>query len=468
MHSDGHSAVNNRLLELGSRWPRLLTLGLGVMALASVAKTAPAFIGISIALLAVLIGLVSGYRPRWDSVEIVVAIIALWLTARLLLQHFGVGEPALLRPWRDFTDWAWLLTFVALGAHRGDPIRRVRLLWLLAMGGFALSVGGYFAAHGFGPLLAGERLGFHLRRPLGVGLYAGAFFLMLLFTATQWWTIRGPLRLPARVAGTAMMLLSLLVLVAAQNRSTWLGLAVVGAAASVGIAARAVKANPDPLRRLSAVSLGLLLLVGIGLLVKVPLETRTSVETQALTTLLTEGLADTPATPITVRLRLWTFVLTQFPRAPLLGHGFGKLEQVLERELRQGAPLQQDERQDHVHSTYLQVLYGQGLIGSALWGALIVVLLRDLTRAARRDAEVRRLLPAIWAVLTFTGVWALTDYRLSHPDMLFFSILLLLSLRLLGRSNHASQPIPPLRERRGSTGMQRSADAKAPVDSPLA
>ncbi|MCU0833924.1 MAG: O-antigen ligase family protein [Chromatiaceae bacterium] len=454
--------MSGRLLGFAGQWPRLLVLGLGVMALASVAKTAPAFIGLGIALLAVLIGLGFGYRPRWDGVEIIVAIIALWLTTRLLLQQVGVGDPDLLRPWHDFTDWAWLLTFVALGAGDTDPVQRVRLLWLLAMGGFALGVAGYFVAVGFEPLLAGERLGFHLRRPLGVGLYAGAFLLMVLFTAAQWWTVRGRLRFPARVLGTAMILQCFVVLVGAQNRSTWLGLAIVGAGAVIGIVARAVKTHADPRRRLAAVLFGLLLVIGIGLLVKVPLETRTSGESQALTTLLTEGLGDAPATPITIRLRLWSFVLTQFPQAPLLGQGFGKLEEVLERELRHGAPLQQDERQDHVHSTYLQVLYGQGLIGCALWASLLLLLLRDLTRAARRAPEIRRLLPATWAVLAFTGVWALTDYRLSHPDMLFFSILLLLSLRLLGRSSDSSRPPPPQGSR---TGTQSSPEAQGHVDS---
>lgn len=438
------------------RWPGLLSFGLGLLALASVAKTAPAYLGLGVALGALLLGVLAGYRPRWDGVEILVVLLGLWLVLRLALQYLGVGEAALTKPWRDFSAWAWVLSFAVLAAGAADPLRRVRHLWLLAMGGFALGVLGYFFSEGLGPLLAGERLGFHLRRSLGVGLYAGAFFLMLLFTAPQWWQVAGGLRWPARLGGIGMLMLCLLVMIASQNRSTWLALGLVGVVGSLGWIAWSLRHQPDPRRRLVALLLGALLLVGVGALVKVPIESRTLAERQALTTLFQEGLTAAPSTPITVRLRIWRYLLAQFPQAPLLGHGFGGIQAVLERDLRQGAPLDAQERQDHAHSSYLQTLYGQGLLGCALWGTLIIWLLRDLVGAARQDPRIRCLLPATWAVLGFTASWALTDYRLSHPDMLFFTILLLLSLRLLGRPV-GTPPDPPAPGSQGNPGKPSAA-----------
>src|SRR5574340_689419 len=101
-------------------------------------------------------------------------------------------------------------------------------------------------------------------------------------------------------------------------------------------------------------------------------------------------------------------------------------------ELRDKAALAEGERYDHFHNTYLQLLWSQGLIGVALWGALLLVLLRDVWRGAARDERVRALLPAVAGTLTLIALWACFDYRLSHVDTRMFAVLMLLSLRHLG------------------------------------
>jgi O-antigen ligase len=414
------------------RWRALLAFGLGLLALASVWKTAPAHVGAALALLGALAGLATGPRPRWDSVDTVASLLACWLVARYALQLAGVGEPMLIDTRGGFLDWLWPLLFAPLAVDRRNPLQRVQTLWLLAMAGFAAGVGGYFLSAGVGPLLAGERLGFHLRRPLGVGLYAGAFLLSLAFTAPLWWRVEGGWRWPARVGAIAVILLCAVVLVGAQNRSTWLGLAAVGVAAAGVVLVRALRQRGDRRRRYALLLAATALLAGTVAILKGPIESRTEVERQAVDTVLAQGLDTAAPTSITIRLRIWSYALGRVPDAPLFGHGFGRVQDVLGRDLRGGAALLEGERQDHLHSTYLQTLYGQGLIGCVLWATLGLLLVRNLIRRARRDARLRPLVPAILAVLGFTAVWALTDYRLSHPDMRFFTILLLLALRLLG------------------------------------
>ncbi|HMZ12170.1 MAG TPA: hypothetical protein PKW88_15755, partial [Plasticicumulans sp.] len=93
------------------------------------------------------------------------------------------------------------------------------------------------------------------------------------------------------------------------------------------------------------------------------------------------------------------------------------------------------------HNSYLQTLWTQGAIGILLWALLVGLLLRDVQRAARVDPRVRAWLPAVWGALGFVAVWACFDYRLSHPDMRFFSILLLLGLRLLGTAGSDAQEV---------------------------
>ena len=149
------------------------------------------------------------------------------------------------------------------------------------------------------------------------------------------------------------------------------------------------------------------------------------------------GIDGAPASSISARFHLWQYAIDGIAKAPWIGHGFGSLEEVIERDLRPRVTLPSTEVYDHVHNTYLQTLWTHGIVGTALWALLGLALLRDAIRAARRDRRIAELMPVVWGVLGFTAVWAFFDYRISHADMRFFTILLLLSLRLLGRSHAA-------------------------------
>ncbi|WP_323001312.1 O-antigen ligase family protein [Denitromonas sp.] len=416
---------------------RIGVFGLGLFALTSVWKTAPGHIGIALCLPAVALALWQRRRLPWDAASALTALVALWLCARYALQTWGgMAEPGLLTPKEVFIDWLFVPMFALLAILPcEDPVRRLRRLWMLAMLGFTFGVISYLWQRGLGVLWSGERLGFHLNRALGVGLYAGAFAVALIATARLWWSVAGTLRWPARIAGIALIALNLEVLLTAQNRSTYLALAIV-AAGAVAIAVWRTLRNRNARPGQRRLALGLIGALVAGLLLAGNLDAvqkRIEHERGTIQTVLTDGLDAAPAASVTVRLRLWRYVLQRFPDAPLLGHGFGDVKDIIDRDVRPVAALNEGERYDQVHNSYLQTLWGQGLIGTALWIALSLVLIRDAVRAARTDRQRQMLLPAMWAVLAFTAVWAVFDYRLSHPDMRFFSILLLLSLRLLGQ-----------------------------------
>ena len=342
----------------------------------------------------------------------------------------------MLTPKEVFIDWLFVPVFALLALLPcEDPVRRLRRLWMLAMLGFTLGVISFLWQRGLSVLWSGERLGFHLSRALGVGLYAGAFAVALIGTARLWWSVAGTLRWPARITGIALIALNLEVLLTTQNRSTYLALAIV-AAGAVAIAVWRTLRNRNARPGQRRLALGLIGALLAGLLLAGNLDAvqqRIEAERTTIETVLTDGLDAAPAASVTVRLRLWRYVLQRFPDAPWIGHGFGDVKDIIDRDVRPVAALNEGERYDQVHNSYLQTLWGQGLIGTALWLALSLVLIRDAVRAARSDRQRQMLLPAMWAVLAFTAVWAMFDYRLSHPDMRFFSILLLLSLRLLGQ-----------------------------------
>ncbi|NMG43325.1 hypothetical protein GPA22_06210 [Aromatoleum toluvorans] len=426
-----------------SNWTRQLgVIGLGLFALSSVFQTAPGHIGLALCLPSALSAAWDKRRQRMDTVTALALLIALWLLVRYALQvGWGVGDPALLKVRNVFVDWLFVPLFAVLALLPcADPLQRIRRLWLLSMLGFSLGIIGFLYRTGIGVLWSGERLGFHLERPLGIGLYAGCFLIALVTTWRQWWFAPPPWRWPARVAGIAFTALFAQVLIATQNRSTYLGAAIVIGVAGLSFAIRLVRGGAKGIsaRTIAVAGVAVALIAAVVATNFNAVATRLQAEHTIVSGVAAEGLAQAPTSSITIRLRLWQYALERFPDAPLIGQGFGEVGGVIRRDLvpRLAPDATSDGNlvytQDHLHNSYLQTLWSQGLLGVMLWGALIVLLVRDATRAAKDNPACRALMPAMWGMLIFIAVWALTDYRLSHPDMRFFTLLSLLSLRLLG------------------------------------
>jgi O-antigen ligase len=411
--------------------------GLVLFALFSLFKTAPGHIGIALALPAGLLGLWQQRRAPASAAGWLALALALWLCLRYGLQVVaGQVETGLYDQQAVFIDWAFVPLFALLAAvPGGDRLARLRWLWLLAGAGFLVGVLTYLWGKGFAALWSGERLRFHLDRALGIGLYAGCLAIALIATAQLWWRRPGPWRWPVRIGAMLLIALFLQVVVSTQNRSNLLGAAVLIACATGYWLLHALRHGEARMRRrLLAGGLLALLLTATGIGInREAITARFMHEQAAVEAVLENGLEEAPAASATVRLRLWQYVFERVPDAPLIGHGFGDLRDVIDRDVRPRGGLLPSERYDHVHNSYLQTLWTQGLIGVALWAALSLALIADAVRAGRRDPRVRALLPAMWGVLIYTAVWAAFDYRLSHPDMRFFSLLLLLSLRLMGQ-----------------------------------
>jgi O-antigen ligase len=325
-----------------------------------------------------------------------------------------------------------------------DPVRRLRLLWLLAMLGFAAGVLGFLGRQGIDVLWSGARLGFHLKRPLGIGLYAGCFAIILITTYRLWWSMSGVWRWPARFVVFSLILLFAQVMIASQNRSTMLGVVVVLALATLAQVFKIYKRRSglSSKRNVLVVVVAGIAATGLIAINNETISDRLMAERPVLATVASSGLADAPTSSVTIRLRLWQLVLERFTDAPFIGHGFGHPIEVIKRDLiplipadLEYAKIVQNYNVDHFHNSYLQILWTQGLVGVCLWGGLVMFLVRDAMRAARNDPVRQALMPAMWGILIFTAVMVVTDYPLSHPHMRFFIILLLLSLRLLGEKN---------------------------------
>ena len=421
-------------------------LGLSLLALFSTWRTAPAYVGLAMCLPAMLASTWDQRRKLPDAVTVIVIALAVWLIGRYALQTLGdIGTVGLGNPEDDVRSWLYILLFAPLAALPvQNPMHRVRMLWLLAMTGFALGVGTFLVEHGLDVLWSGDRLGFHLNRPLGAGLYAGCFALALLFTLRHWWRHKeGRTPWLKRIAGIALIVLFAQVMISAQNRSTFLA-AILVLICGLGV----WLLQQLRLNRLSGLKVAVFAtvfsafaIVGVMASNLSLTKDRTAYDRHAIVAMINDGLENAPVSSATIRLRLWQFSIERFFDAPLLGHGFGDLVEVIDRDLRPLGGLAEEERYDHVHNGFLQLLWSQGLVGLALWGMLVATLVRDVLRAAKQSPGQRAMVPAMWAILAFTAIWSFFDFRLSHPDMRFFTILMLLSLRLLGRSDDASQNV---------------------------
>lgn len=427
---------------------RIGLFGLGLFALSSVWQTAPGHIGIALCLPSAFRSIwlwsqrVPASRTRPSSVTLATVAVALWLALRFILQTwFKIGESALADVPAVLVDWLAVLVFALLGALPcRDPVARVRLLWQLAMLGFILGAATFISDRGVASLWSGDRIGLHLNRPLGVGLYAGCFAIALIATSRHWWNGGSRYRWPLRLAGIASTALFLQVLVSAQNRSTYLAAACVLTLSLCFAVLKLFKRQDKASARssLQIVGLAALLATAFALTNLGAITQRLNAERSTFDSIMAEGIDSAPISSSTVRLRLWMYALERFPEAPLLGQGFGSTQKVISRDLlaQVGLPY------DHLHNTYIQTLWSQGLIGLAAWATLFVVLIRGVHVSAQADPERRALLPAMWGILVFGGIWAIFDYRLSHPDMRFFAILCLLSLQLLGQGPTSTDNAP--------------------------
>ena len=425
---------------------RVSLIGLSLLALFSTWRTAPAYVGIAMCVPAMLASIWDQRRKGPDAITLVVIALALWLTGRYALQAWaGIGTAGLGNPEDDVRSWLYILLFAPLAALPvQNPMHRVRMLWLLAMTGFALGVGTFLFEHGLDVLWSGRRLGFHLNRPLGAGLYAGCFALALLFTLRNWWRRKeGGTPWLKRIAGIGLIVLFAQVMISAQNRSTFLAAMSVLVFSAGFIAMRRLRRSRTSGAKIATLAASFVAVLVFGLMASSldVIKKRSAIDQNAISAMMIDGLEEAPISSATIRLRLWQFSIEQFADAPLIGHGFGSLTAVIDRELRPLGGLAKGERYDHVHNGFLQMLWTQGLVGCVLWSTLLGILVRDALRAAKQHPERRALIPAMWALLAFAAIWSFFDFRLPHPDMRFFTILMLLSLRLLGRPDDASQNV---------------------------
>lgn len=326
-------------------------------------------------------------------------------------------------------DWIKLLLFIPLAWWLADAPKRIGLALSLAALGLAFgflrkvdwaALDAAFFAQQFDDYLP----------PLALGLYAGTAALGLIVCRTPF-TARMKSRLPGWAALTiwaTLFVLFLEILVLSFARSAWLGfaacLAIWGALAAI----RALRPGGTSNRQrtlLSAVAIVVLVLVAAGLNLD-NLSQRMAAEQEVLSQLTAGELEETNPGSIAIRVHGWLFGYELWSQRPWLGWGAGSSGYWMRAS---GLPQLQQHGSwlSDLHNTYFEVLFQFGLVGAALLGLFLGLLVRDAASASCRGSLDRRISPCVYKLLGlaafFAGLWMLTNDRATNHDFRFFWML---------------------------------------------
>ena len=90
------------------------------------------------------------------------------------------------------------------------------------------------------------------------------------------------------------------------------------------------------------------------------------------------------ATSMGIRLELWQRTLPIIASAPLLGHGLGQWRSEYQAEVKD-FPNYDEFRMGHPHQEALLILSEQGIVGLAVFVALLILLARNIRRLPRHS-----------------------------------------------------------------------------------
>lgn len=294
-----------------------------------------------------------------------------------------------------------------------DPRWLPRLLWLMAAG-FTLGVALQLPWERLDAIVTGaERLRLNYAENV-TGMHAGLTLAIVAALAPS--AIRGGHggRRRLVIAGCAMVAIAALAaLLFSQSRGAWVAV-VLAALITAAVSARRVYAllRQGSLPRRIAV----LALAGVLVAAAVPLASQRMHERgeDVLGPALHGDYHQIPRRGTGLRLHLYRLACQRWSGQPLLGWGLASISPMIAEK---GLHRELHVRHKHLHSTYLDVLVGLGLVGAALMAAGLVIVLRGAGRARRAgridSAGLRALLAALGVLLicnAFDSVALRFDY----------------------------------------------------------
>lgn len=249
--------------------------------------------------------------------------------------------------------------------------------------------------------------------PNSSAVVAGVFFFLVLIVGATGLVHLAQRRHPALTAAVGLAWLALLAilvvyLVITQSRSAWIALVAVLALLGVALAYWTIRYGNRRQRQgfFGVATATVLLLTAVGISQSHIFERRIEAAQPAIEKIVTGKLDELERGSISYRIWLYQFGLSKVPDKPLFGWSAGGIKALIHDH----AP-DKITKFNQVHNMHLEILLALGLVGFALFYAMVTISFVEVGWAMRA-----RRLPVEWgtfwmAATLFMGIEALFDTR---------------------------------------------------------
>jgi O-antigen ligase len=168
---------------------------------------------------------------------------------------------------------------------------------------------------------------------------------------------------------------------------------------------------------------------------------RLSQEHDTFAATLSLDLTNVPRSSFGARIHLGMYGYELVKERPILGWGPGSKATYFIADLKDNHTVK---GYDHLHNTYLEVLVRIGIVGAALLGLTVWLVLRSLWRGHRSGVLPHDLFLFMAGSFSLMAVWCITDFHLDKPDFRFYWILFAgIAYSFALRGQHVSRPVGP-------------------------
>jgi O-antigen ligase len=403
------------------------TASLFLFAFSAFLSTTALSIGLGLILGASILNRSLWPRLRRDPLLIVCIVSTVYLILRTLWAIWEFPDSRQLQEDQAW-DWFRLWLFLCVGWWINGDTKRIRWVLVLALVGLLTGMVYHWSSHP-GLLRSGKRTGFHLPI-IAFGLYSSTAILGLLTMAPRIWGKRQNLLYYLRL-GLWLVALVLLGqgLIMTGSRGAWIAaILVIPPMVLLRYHAAWKRRALSRWRSIGLVSvtMALFALLIVGNLPQI--QKRLIYERQTFEATWDRNFDQVPTHGFGVRVQAFRYGLSKWLERPIFGWGPGSTqylishsgEQILQQPLSGGGYVWLD----HLHNTYLEVLFRFGLVGALLILTVLGLLLRGLWIAHLEGRVPTDYMLFLTGTLPLMAVWSLSDFRLLHPDWRSYWILI--------------------------------------------
>lgn len=344
------------------------------------------------------------------------------LTISLIVYVFAVCAYA---TWREPSlagnhisgTWDWIILFAVIIVAYWFSLYRHKWVFFmcLVVAGLSLDMARE-VIRDYPQFIAGFRgVRFDFGKPMiASGLYAG---MALIFLFAVFSKIREEanwvLKCLKYVTWYFMASFMFLCVIFTQSRMVWAGMFAV-IVSFIGILCyRAIRNTHTCYKLKTKVGVSLLIVGVVAAWVSMPVvSNRLAYERADIASIWAGDTEDLRYGSAGVRWRLVEYGWDLFNDRPLLGYGPGSSKPLISQ-----SPDANLRNMPHLHNAYLEVLLRLGIIGSAIFLALLCAITYHLYRCHKTGSAPPEIAWFVYANLLFVAIYNFGSYRLDHMDM---------------------------------------------------